>query len=185
MSLLTIALLLAAPMQADGAMILVAAPPLPPSFACGRYPRYKSVELALSGQSRLDEVVAAWGEPGRAGPAGEMASYNLDCGARLWRSFDAGEQRWLQRAILLSDSPNPRTHAIIEGLQQSLRRHCRELPTEGPVDPGLIVARWGPPDNEVGSGIVRYSYLMADGGHGQAFPTAEGVRVTCAMGGRD
>src|SRR5687768_5590973 len=159
MSLLSIALLLVAPMQADGALIPIATPPLPPSFACGRYPRHESTELALSGQTRLEEVVAAWGEPGRAGPAGEIASYNLDCGARLWLSFDAGGQRRLQRAILLSDSPNPRTYAIIDGLQESLRRSCRQLPTQGTVDPALVVARWGPPDNEVGSGIVRWSYL--------------------------
>jgi hypothetical protein len=149
-------------------------PPLPFGIVCGPMPVRDLGAVPLTGETTLAQVAAAWGEPTRYGPDGEMFLVGLTCDARLWLSFEPGGQRRLTRAILFTGSFVPMTRVLLDNLDITRRRRCDQVPS-GDGRTGRQLARaWGPPDNEVGSGMVRWVYQMADGGLAQAFPTGDG-----------
>jgi len=185
MAMLSLAALLAltgVPPQGSTARPL-STPPLPPGVVCGRMQRRDLGAVPLTSQTTYAEVVAAWGAPGRDGPAGEVAAYYLTCDARLWLSFEPSGQRRLTRAILFTGSFVPQSMVILDTLDITRRRRCDQL-RRGRYNPAhRIVEAWGPPDNAIGSGIVRWTYGMADGGFAQVFPDRPGrFLVTCAPG---
>ena len=157
-------------------------PPLPPDAVCGSMPRLDLSDVLLNSATRQADVTAAWGEPRRQGPGGEVAEYYLHCDARLWLSFEPVGERRLTRALLLTGSFVPATRMLFEASAPS--RRCDQLPLGRPIRGERVARAWGPPDNEVGSGIVRWSYAMADGGFGQVFPDGDSVRVGCGRGRR-
>jgi len=137
-------------------------------------------DVQLTADTTLAQLVATWGPPRAEGPAGEIAEYRLDCDARLWLSFEPSGERRLVRATLLTGAFVPEVTVIIDRLDLARRRSCDQLGERPRASARRIAETWGPPDNEVGSGIVRWTYAMADGGIGQVFPERDGLRVSCS-----
>lgn len=144
-------------------------PPLPFGTVCGPMPVRDLGAIPLTAQTTYAEVVAAWGEPLAYGPAHELSIIGLTCDAQLWLSFAPGGERRLTRAILITGSFGPTTRILLDTLAITHRRRCNQL-RRGERRGAEIARAWGPPDNEVGSGMVRFTYAMADGGLAQVFP---------------
>ena len=168
MTLLSIALALAAAQL----------PPLdihtPGDPTCEGKVRARLALVSLHGETTRAAIAQAWG-PGRPdGVAGEMLAYHVECDARFWLSFDDAPPHRLTRALLLSGSFVPRPTMLFDRLEITRRRRCDQVRSGRGRDGRRIAAAWGPPDNEVGSGLVRWSYAMADGGFAEVFPQGEG-----------
>jgi hypothetical protein len=132
----------------------------PPS----REVRIPSVDdIAFTGATRLDQVISAWGEPGRGGPANEILVFYLETGERLWLSFTPSEPKTLTRAILLSNSLWPATTILFNDLEKTKTRRRDQLDFSRTVTADEVNAAWGPPDNVVGSGIEHWVYSLANG----------------------
>jgi hypothetical protein len=163
-------------------------PPLPPGLVCGAMRTLDLRDVPLTADTDRAQVAAAWGEPGTEGPAQEVAQYWLTCDARLWLSFEPNGPRRLKRAILFTGSFVPQATVIVDDLPITRTRRCEQLPLGRPIDPHRVAAAWGPPDNLVGSGIVRWTYSMADGGTAQVFPDnyprSSRVTIRCTTGTR-
>jgi hypothetical protein len=144
-------------------------PPLPFGVVCGPMPVRDLGAIPLTTETTYAEVVAAWGEPLAYGPAHELSIIGLTCDAALWLSFAPGGERRLTRAILITGSFVPITRVILDTLDTTHRRRCGQL-RPGARRGAEIARAWGPPDNEIGSGMVRFTYAMADGGFAQVFP---------------
>lgn len=162
----------------------IATPSVPPGVTCGPMRTLELADLPMTQDTTYSRVVAAWGEPRPEGPAGEVASYYLNCDARLWMSFEPSGQRRLTRAILLTGAFVPETRMLLDTLQARRTRRCNQVPRGRPVRGAIVARAWGPPDNEVGSGILRWTYEMANGGDAQVFPHGRFVTVSCASGRR-
>jgi hypothetical protein len=158
-------------------------PPLPPGVVCGGQSSLDLGAIPLTAETTLAQVVAAWGEPRRGGPANEIYSYYLTCDARLWLSFEPDDQRRLTRAILFTGNFVPAARVILDDLQVTRRRRCSQVPNGRGRSGRRIFEAWGPPDNEIGSGLVRWTYEMADGGLAQVFPEGnDRYLVGCSSG---
>jgi len=69
---------------------------------------------------------------------------------------------------------------IVDTLEITRRRRCGQVPSERLASGQQIFRAWGPPDNQEGSGIVRWTYAMANGGLAQVFPLGnDRFRVGC------
>jgi hypothetical protein len=160
-------------------------PPLPPGVVCGSMPALDLGAVPLTAETRLAEVVSAWGQPYARGPAGEMSLYWLTCDAQLWLSFEPGGERRLTRAILFTGSFVPTARIILNRLDITRHRSCGQVRSGRGRSGREIVRAWGPPDNQIGSGVVRWTYEMADGGFAQVFPMqSRRFLVRCAPGRR-
>ena len=180
MSIVPLLLLLASAAVEPAGEPPLSTPPLPPGVVCGG-PTLELAELPLTAETTYAQVVAKWGEPRPEGPGGEVASYYLTCDARLWLSFEPSGRRRLTRAILLTGSFVPQTRTIVDTLETTRTRRCSDVPRRRRIPGATVAEAWGPPDNEVGSGIVRWTYKMAGGGGAQVFPQGRGqVMVACA-----
>ena len=137
--------------------------------------------VSLNGETTRAAIAQAWG-PGRPdGVAGEMVTYYVDCDARFWLSFEAAPPHRLTRALLLAGPVVPRPTMLFDVLEITRRRRCDQVGRGREQEGRRIAAAWGPPDNEVGSGLVRFSYNMADGGFAEVFPESEGrFLVSCS-----
>ncbi|HEX8525527.1 hypothetical protein [Allosphingosinicella sp.] len=153
-----------------------------PEVGCGM-PSLDLAEVPLTGETTYDRVLSAWGRPGAGGPANELATYYLSCDSRLWLSFEPKGLRRLTRAVRLDGSFVPRVTILFDSLEITKHRSCGQLRRGHRETGARIAAAWGPPDNEAGSGIVRWGYRMADGGHAQVFPLGGGrFMIGCARG---
>jgi hypothetical protein len=175
-----------APAMSTGQPAFAIQPSTPPS--CEAVVRARLNGLALSNQTTPAQIAAALGEGRPAGPAGEMLSYHLKCDGILWLSFDENRPRHLTRAVLLAGAFVPRTTTLFDTLRITRRRSCTQLPRGRWISGNRVTRAWGPPDNLVGSGIVRWTYALADGGTGvvlpDSFPHPRRVKVGCRRGAR-
>lgn len=153
-------------------------PPLdihtPGDPTCEGKVRARLALVSLNGETIRDQVDAAWGPGLPYGVADEMLAYSVDCDARFWLSFEEAPPHRLTRALLLTGSFVPHTTMLFDRLEITRRRRCDQVGRGRGQDGRRIAAAWGPPDNEVGSGLVRWAYNMADGGFAEVFPQSEG-----------
>jgi hypothetical protein len=160
-------------------------PPELPGMECGpSWPRRELRDLPLTPETTYDEVVRAWGEPRPEGPAGEVSLYYLNCTSYLWLSFEPSGRRRLMRALLFREY-HERLALIFDNMEITRRRRCSQLGRRSRQRGRSIAYAWGPPDNQSGSGLVRWTYDMADGGFAQVFPESSGLfTVACRPGRR-
>jgi hypothetical protein len=173
-------------------MLALAAAQLPPldihtpgDSMCDGKVRARLALVSLTRETTQASVIAAWGAGYPDGAAGEMLTYYADCDARFWLSFEEAPPHRLTRALLLSGSFVPHTTMLFNRLEVTRRRRCDQVRRGRGQDGRRIAAAWGPPDNQVGSGLVRWTYDMANGGFAQVFPEGKGrFLVTCSRPAR-
>jgi len=180
-----LALLMASADPGPAGLTPYSTPAVPPDVVCGPMRRLELADLPLTLETTYADVVEKWGEGQAEGPDGEVRSYYLTCDARLWLSFRPVGDARLARAIILRGDFIPAVRVILNDLEVTKRRNCRGLRRDGRETAERISRKWGPPDNQIASGIVRWTYRMADGGSAEVVPlTHRELLVACRRGKR-
>ena len=144
-------------------------PPAPPAAGAGTETLLCSRDsgtmacIEINEATTMDEIVARWGPPLREGLTGEIMGFYLASGERLWLSVKPDEPDRLARAIVLAPAPTGTYRTLFNHLEITKTRRVDQLDFSRGVLPQDVVAAWGPPDLEGGSGIVQYLYVMEDG----------------------
>jgi hypothetical protein len=120
-------------------------------------------DLALSAATTQAQVAKMWGASAPYGPSGAIAAYDINPDEMLWLSFSDHAPHNLERALLVKGGFVSSATVLFNELAVTKSRRCDQIDFNAAVTARQVNAVWGPPDGFAGSGIVRWTYTLANG----------------------